>query len=66
MEREGEVGWKQQISSESTGKAANSTLGYFLPVYHEVDMYFTVKRYVSSICVGTHSGLLNSTELHVV
>lgn len=31
--------------------------GYFLPVYHEADMCFTVKGYVSSN-VGTHSGIL--------
>lgn len=62
MEREGEVGWKP---SESTGKAGKATLGCF-PVYHEVDMCFTVKGCVSSMCVGTHSGLLNSIELHVV
>lgn len=66
MEREGEVGWKQQISSESTGKAGKATLGCSLPVYREVDMCFTVKGYVSSMCVGTHSGLLNSIDLHVV
>ncbi len=43
--REGEVGWKQQTSSERAGKAA---LGCFLPVYDEVDMCFTVKGY--SMC----------------
>lgn len=63
--REREEVWKRWTSSESAGKAGKATLGYFQPIYHEVDMCFTVKGYVSSN-VGTHSGILNSIELHAV
>lgn len=62
--REGEVCWKQQTSSERADKAI---LGCFLPVYDEVDVFYCKRiQYVSSMCVGTHSGVLNSIELHAV
>lgn len=50
MEREGEVGWKQQISSESTGKAGKATLGCSLPVYREVDVFYCKRICVINVC----------------
>lgn len=58
LDRSMEVGWKQQTYSEIASKA---TLGSFLPIYEEVDVFYCKRiQYVSSMCVGTHSGVLNS------